>query len=637
MLIFSEPECFSSNRFNMWMETVVILTVSILVSCEHDFRKFDNYNDESEKTIAKTVVSIINTFYLESTSVVNFISTSLDEKALFATDAIMDQVLTDVDSRVSVFVEDHWSRWSEMKTDRKKTFNVLFVDSYESFRKIIAHMEPDQFNYQGFYLIAVTTYRKHQYKEMKQMFEDLWANYIVNVNIIQAAIHDNAQSFLYTYFPYSEYYCEEVHPVLLNTFNDSAFIKTTNLFPNKMSNLHGCPIVVALFEIPPFIIFNKDRQNGITGFDGIFLRHLAMEMNFKLVKKISNKTFWGSLDDDGSSSGAIRMVMEKQANFTVGYFMQSPLRNKWMSTSIVYYTSNLVWVIPPAPPITALQRFSKPFRYIIWICVISIFIISIIVILFVQRRSLLVRNFVFGNNVKSPMLELINVSLGGSMLKLPTRNFARTLLAMFIFYTLIIRNAYTGSLFRFLRMDNGRQDIKSIKDMLDKDFRFIILDVTEEYVKPFENIREKSIIMNIHQVHALRPQFLNTTDTVALLTSEDHVAYWNKLGFPKSFYNTCPQRVTSINLCVYMHKTTCLTSEINKHILNFNSNGLMQIFKQLFIDKAYLKKKSVEDEPQKLTNEKLKGGYLFLITGLLISTICFVVEVLKHVLKERLR
>jgi Ligated ion channel L-glutamate- and glycine-binding site len=186
---------------------------------------------------------------------------------------------------------------------------------------------------------------------MQKMFDDLWENYMINVNIIQKVDQNPKECQMFTFFPYSKFYCEKVFPVLMNTFvADKGFIKGEDHFPNKMSNMHQCPITVATFEIQPFVVLETTKSDGslqIGGFDGMLIQNLAEKMNFKLHYKILNDTLWGTIAEDGTSSGAISMVMHKEVNFTAGYFTSSPLRNLFMASSYVYYTSNLIWVIPP--------------------------------------------------------------------------------------------------------------------------------------------------------------------------------------------------------------------------------------------------------------------------------------------------
>lgn len=55
------------------------------------------------------------------------------------------------------------------------------------------------------------------------------------------------------------------------------------------------------------------------------------------------------------------------------------------------------------------------------------------------------RAFVVGK-AKNPFLNMINISFGGALCsnKVPVRNFARTMLIMWLLSSLVLRNAYQG-------------------------------------------------------------------------------------------------------------------------------------------------------------------------------------------------
>jgi hypothetical protein len=55
--------------------------------------------------------------------------------------------------------------------------------------------------------------------------------------------------------------------------------------------------------------------------------------------------------------------------------------------------------------------------------------------------------------------------LGGSQAKLPGRNFARFLLMSFVLLSLIVRSAYSGSLFNILKNDVFSKEISSIEEI----------------------------------------------------------------------------------------------------------------------------------------------------------------------------
>lgn len=138
------------------------------------------------------------------------------------------------------------------------------------------------------------------------------------------------------------------------------------------------------------------------------------------------------------------MVLENKANLTIGYISSTVIRNWYMSSSYVYHTSNLVWMCPPGRLFTSIENLIKPFRNILWSCILIVFFISFLAIRFIKSQPPTVQIFVFGPGNTSPCLNISNIFFGGSLSQLPVKNFARTILAIFMIYCLVIRSSYTG-------------------------------------------------------------------------------------------------------------------------------------------------------------------------------------------------
>lgn len=120
---------------------------------------------------------------------------------------------------------------------------------------------------------------------------------------------------------------------------------------------------------------------------------------------------------------------------------------------------------------------------------------------------------------------------------------------------------------------------------------------------------------------------LNHNFKGALLSSQDHIAFLNQGAFPKAFFHSAEEIVSSFNLCIYLHRQSCLAQRINENILALQSNGLMMTWAKKFVDYSYLKEKTVS-EPKVLVFEQLRGAYELLAIGLALSFFVFLLEVL---------
>lgn len=253
--------------------------------------------------LTRATVEIIEKFYLTKTDTINFYHASNEDdgKSLQTNYDTINEVLYQVQSKIVVQLEGYLDF---KKSNRKRVHNIFFIDSYESFWNIFRLMSPYYFEFQGHYLIILTTYSYKQYEIMANIFEYLWAEYIINVNIIWMPPQNDQEAIMYTYFPYTKFFCGKAVPIQLNQFWFGKWLHSVrSFFPDKMSNLHGCPMTVATVNTPPFMII-RSKENGeilTDGIDAVLLRILSQRMNFSI--ELVNLESQGTIFMNGSSTG----------------------------------------------------------------------------------------------------------------------------------------------------------------------------------------------------------------------------------------------------------------------------------------------------------------------------------------------
>lgn len=164
------------------------------------------------------------------------------------------------------------------------------------------------------------------------------------------------------------------------------------------------------------------------------------------------------------------------------------------SATVPYVFNPLVFAIPYGRSYSSLAKLFFPFKMTVWICVCSSLLLVITVIVVLKLFSKKKRDFVVGRNNDAPFLNLIQTCLGGTMTgyQLPRRNFARTMLGIVLLTTLILRNAYLGNLFNFLRIQKRMEPFYHIQDIFDSDVTiFIISPLFERYQKEFPHVKHR--------------------------------------------------------------------------------------------------------------------------------------------------
>lgn len=149
------------------------------------------------------------------------------------------------------------------------------------------------FDHTGYYTIVLTEIRRDQYIVISNILNDCWSVYITNVLIVVSMGSElDSRSAIYTYFPYTVFHCEKVAPVILNYFINNSFVYNIGHFPDKLKNMHKCPLTVVTHNVTPFmILYGSANGNGYTteGIDGITFRVLSQQLNFTPIIEVPSK------------------------------------------------------------------------------------------------------------------------------------------------------------------------------------------------------------------------------------------------------------------------------------------------------------------------------------------------------------
>lgn len=141
--------------------------------------------------------------------------------------------------------------------------------------------------------------------------------------------------------------------------------------------------------------------------------------------------------------------------------------------STVFLTYKVIWLMPNGEPFTQLEKMFMMFDDDVWIGVGCTLLVLLIAIRVINRLSLKIQNFVFGRGVRTPTMNLLEIFLCGAQYKVPGRNFARFLLILFVFWSLVIRTCYQSKLFEFLQSDLRKPRIESLSDVAKHNFTIL--------------------------------------------------------------------------------------------------------------------------------------------------------------------
>lgn len=237
----------------------------------------------------------------------------------------------------------------------------------------------------------------------------------------------------------------------INIFHKKNLSWEENYFElDKEWNLNGCDMEVSVERKWPASDY---LNNGSTfvGFNVDIIRAVTKSLNISMK------------------------LLPDYAEYSRLQLWSGPLESnsKYHVTSPYFYNYFYIF-IPPGTEYDGYEKLLLPFDLYVWVLLGFTCTMSLGTILVVNRTSEAVRDFVFGRNVRDPTFNLARIFFGLGQNVLPGRNFARFITMMFIIFSLIIRTAWQGKMFEFMQRDMTKPEVKSIEEMIEKNFTFYL-------------------------------------------------------------------------------------------------------------------------------------------------------------------
>jgi len=258
--------------------------------------------------------------------------------------------------------------------------------------------------------------------------------------------------YSYAHFTANQRNCRGCKLVRTNRFLIEESRWLTNEFgTEQQQNFNGCELVVGVGPDPPYQNY-IEHKNGTIKVSGLIVD----------IMKIAAKTF-------NFSPYFISKSMKIKRKYSY-FHVDSDLHNDQKTfhpTQYLHYVS-LVFLVPPDELYSDAEKLFMPLELEVWIATFVTILIALVTIHIINRMSQQVQDFVFGRNVTTPTLNVMAAFVGGAQTTLPGRNFARFLLMLFIFFSLIIRTCHQSKLFAYLQADIIKSEIQSIDELIEQ-------------------------------------------------------------------------------------------------------------------------------------------------------------------------
>lgn len=345
---------------------------------------------------------------------------------------------------------------------------MVFVESYEALSRVQSIMSDKLFSFDGFYTIVCSSMSARQ---TDAMFRRFWSKSIVNVNLL---IIQAGSVSLQTFIPFADGKCFDTTARVVNIFRRTELRWDSDVFfPRKLTNLRGCPIRITTFEFAPAVIVSR-TENGtikLSGSDVEIINGLADVLNFRVdLNFMPNFGDWGVFHDNGSATGAYRLLLSNDTDVVVGWLYVSFRKSLFLDSTEAYFMVPMGFIIPPGRTFSTLEKLLIPFEATVWFSLVTLLVVAVCVILAAKLRAKSLQKFVIGREVASPFMELLVAVFGGSSHALPRQQLPRYLLMMFLLFCLVMRSVYQGGLFKFMQSDQKGREVSSIDEMTDQGF-----------------------------------------------------------------------------------------------------------------------------------------------------------------------
>lgn len=210
------------------------------------------------------------------------------------------------------------------------------------------------------------------------------------------------------------------------------------------------------------------------------------EVNKKIYKELANHLKYRLVEDEKNYDLRIQPFLSDMFLKSLGCNFMRP-----------YLYENFEFAVPVGKPYDGYEKLVLPFDEEVWYWILLTFAAAFVTIVILKFSRQSFRDFIIGRNVETPHLNVLMGIFGISQITVPSRNFARYLVIVFIIYCMIIRTAWQGKMFEFMQKDMRRPEVKSVEEIIEKRFT-IFLEV--QYIvwhKPSELLKNRLLQISI--------------------------------------------------------------------------------------------------------------------------------------------
>lgn len=134
---------------------------------------------------------------------------------------------------------------------------------------------------------------------VEEILAECWTMKILNANVLIQDKKNKDTVIIYTYYPYTSKSCNDVTPIVWNTFGNGQFNEEKPIFADeKLKDFYNCPLIISIRQVPPYLNFkNSTEIEGawtINGVEGDVMNNLEHHLQFNGIYKDAYKEWNGT-------------------------------------------------------------------------------------------------------------------------------------------------------------------------------------------------------------------------------------------------------------------------------------------------------------------------------------------------------
>ncbi|XP_029712649.2 uncharacterized protein LOC109428604 [Aedes albopictus] len=511
--------------------------------------------------------------------------------------------------------------YGELRDFNHRQLVIWMVDTMEEFEEDFASVADMNVEFRGHFILLLRG--EFVWKEILERFWDIGVT-----NVVMLVEVDGGKGVAVEgYEPFQEDCCRCVAPKVVDrcvagVYDEGGYGR---LFDNYVRNLQGCSLKIATFTRLPFIevVEDGEKRKVLQGVEGEMLATISKKINFSIEVMVpTGDEVWGQIFPNGSGVGAVGMVVQNEVDCTIGGFVPYPELMQFTSSSIGYYKTDFVFVVPEEfAEISSLNQITNPLGKWIWIAMIVVLGMTYVVIVTFDYPLV-------GHFSDTPALTLYRTTLGDSLPSLPRGNFFRFLMFLVLYYTLVIRESYKCSMISHLTEKRHLNDISTIETMISAGYRFALTyPLYNLLFKDTLQLDQSVILLKDEEYSRGLEQVIRERRRIAMISIPEEIVDFNHRHPGWINFRVCGENLLGFHFSVYFRRSSPMVREFNRLVQRLLAGGLMGKWHSTLLNRRY-QATTLNDEPATvLTNGHLFSGYVFFAVGLGVGVLAFLLEV----------